>query len=181
LLNELKTISKECRYNNPWWDYWVDVYNFPNGNSGEYHYVHSKGATMVVPVLDDGKIIMTKQYRYLNQRVSIEFPGGGKKIDLSFEENAKQELAEESGFEAGKIEYIGEYNPYNGVTDEVTKIYLASNLIKSSAKPDESEEFEILFLSEQEINEKIKCGEIWDGMSLAAWSLYYFSNHKSPK
>ena len=177
-LKILKTLSKEPKFINKWWEYWLDVYRFPNGASGEYHYVNSKGAVMIVPLLDDGSLVMTKQYRYFNQKISIEFPGGGKKEELSYEESARQELLEEGGYRSDSLVCIGEYNPYNGVTNEITKVYLALDLAQEQAQPDESEEFEIIRFTESEIITKIENGDIWDGMTLAAWSLYFFSKYK---
>ena len=178
MIKVLNTISKKLKFSNDWWEYWIDNYFIPNGSEGEYHYVNSNGATMIIPIADNGKFLLNMQYRYLNQRVSIEFPGGGKKKHLTYEENAKFELMEECGFDTGKLTYLGEYNPFNGVTNEITKIYLAEKLILSQINPDDSEEFEIIEISENEIIDKIKTGEIWDGMTLAAWSIYYFSTFR---
>ncbi|MFW6276272.1 MAG: NUDIX domain-containing protein, partial [Bacteroidota bacterium] len=170
-LTKLETISSRLVITNPYWDYKIDKYSYPAGGEGEYHYVHSKGATMVVPVLND-KIIMVSQYRYLNQRNSLEFPGGGIKPGLEPEQNAREELAEEAGYKAGEMAYAGGFNPFNGVTNEICHVFIARGLQKTAARPDESEEFFVELLTEKEIERLIKSGDIWDGMTLAAWSLF---------
>jgi hypothetical protein len=72
---------------------------------------------------------------------------------------------------------IGEYNPYNGVTNEICHVFVAEGLeYINKFESDESEEFEILEMTGNEINKKIKSGEIWDGMTLAAWGLYIVNN-----
>lgn len=171
MLKKLETISSETKFENPYWEYKFDKYKTPNGKTAEYHYVSTNGSTMIAPLDSDGKYIMTIQYRYLNQKESLEFPGGGVKRGLSPEENAAEELKEETGVSAGKLTKIGECNPFNGVTDEICGVFLAENLTFAKPEPDETEQFEILRLSAREIREKIRSGELWDGMTLAAWAM----------
>lgn len=142
-----------------------------NGRNYEYHYVHTAGSSFIVPVKDNGKIILVNQYRYLNDRFSIEIPGGGVKEDQSPEEVARKELIEETGFD-GDLVKVGFFNPYNGVADEICHVFIARNLKPSDKETrDDSEEFEILELSPEEIDEKIRTNEIYDGMTMAAWAL----------
>ncbi len=75
-----------------------------------------------MPVTGEGKIIMVRQYRYLAERDSLEFPCGSVKNGSSYEETAKLELAKEAGVEAGEIFLAGRFNPYNGVTDEMCNV-----------------------------------------------------------
>lgn len=172
MLKKLFRIDTRTEFKNPWWEYRLDKYRMPSGKISEYHYVFTHGSTFVIPILYDGRFVMTNQYRYLVQRESIEFPGGGQEKELSQEANARKELLEETGYEAGSLKYIGEFNPYNGVTNEMCKVFLAEGLIKGKVCPEESEEFEILSFTREEIFQKIKGGEIWDGMTLAAWSIF---------
>ena len=80
----------------------------------------------------------------------------------------RQELAEETGLSAGDLIRIGEYNPYNGVTDELCRVYLARRLEAVKGMPDETEEFEVVALPPGEIDRRVSDGSIWDGMSIAA-------------
>lgn len=143
----------------------------PGGVSGEYHSVHTEGSSMVVPVTNDGKIVLVNQYRYLCSRESIELPCGGVKPGMTYEEMAKIELEEETGFSSLSLEAAGEFNPFNGVTDEMCRVFIARDLVKTTSVPDETEEFEILVKSKTEIEELIAAHQIWDGMTLAAWGL----------
>ena len=126
---------------------------------------------MVIPVCADGRLILVNQYRYLVGKESLEFPCGSVKDGSSYEETAHHELAEETGFSATLWILIGEFNPYNGVTDEVCRVYLAKDLRSVNVTPDETEEFEQVMLSPDELESKMMSGEIWDGMTLAAWSI----------
>lgn len=166
-----KKISTETKFTNNWWSYKVDKYFFPNGKEGEYHYAFTYGSVFIVPVTNEGKIILVKQYRYLNDRFSIEFPGGGVKKENNHDNEAKKELIEETGLD-GDLEFAGMFNPYNGVTNEICKVYIARNLRASNLyNKDESEDFEMYEYTADELENMINNNEIYDGMTLASWSL----------
>jgi ADP-ribose pyrophosphatase len=126
---------------------------------------------MVIPIVGDGTILMVNQYRYLLGKESMEFPCGSVKEGSTHEETAKVELREETGHEAKSLFLAGEFNPYNGVTDEMCSVYVARDLQYVGGTPDETEEFEILRVMPDEIETRIRSGIIWDGMSIAAWSI----------
>ncbi|MEO8514113.1 MAG: NUDIX hydrolase [Ignavibacteria bacterium] len=170
-LKRWKKLSTELKFSNSWWSYRVDKYLLPDGKEGEYHYAFTHGSAFVIPVSKDGKILMVKQYRYLNDRFSIEFPGGGVKKENNHDAEAEKELIEETGF-TGELEYAGMFNPYNGVTNEICKVYIARNLKPSSVyKKDDSEEFIMYEYSPEEIDGMIANNDIYDGMTLASWAL----------
>ncbi len=165
---KIKTL-KEIK--NPWWIYRHDEVMLPSGKKGEYHYVHVNGSSMVIPVLEDGKLVLVKQYRYLLDKESIEFPCGSVKDGNPYEKTARLELAEEAGYQAEELTCVGEFNPYNGITDEVCRIFIARNLRTVNVRPDDTEEFEKIFVEPKELENKIHTGEIWDVMTLAAWAV----------
>ena len=170
-LKHWKTISSEVKFKNPWWTYLVNKYLVGDGREGEYHICHTAGSAFTVPVLSNGKLLLVNQYRYLNDRESIEFPGGGIKEGLTSEEVSRKELIEECGMD-GDFEKIGIFNPYNGVTDEICHVYIARNLkLSAEFAKDDHEEFELVELTVSEMQAKIKSNEIYDGMTLAAWAL----------
>ena len=170
-LHPWKKIRQSLEIKNPWWTYRKDDVLLPSGKEGEYHFVHVLGSSLIVPVLDDGRVILVNQYRYLARRESIEFPCGSVKEGSSYDETAAHELAEETGYHADTMECVGEFNPYNGVTDEICQIYLAKKLLPTFVAHDDTEEFERLILSPYELAQRISAGKIWDGMTLAAWAI----------
>jgi ADP-ribose pyrophosphatase len=124
---------------------------------------------MVVPVREDGRIILVNQYRYLCERESLEFPCGSVKEGDTYRDTANMELKEETGFGAPILDEVGTFAPYNGVASEICKVYIARELTKSEAEPDRTEEFELVYCTPGEIDDLISKNDIWDGMTLAAW------------
>jgi ADP-ribose pyrophosphatase len=166
-----KTLERKVVSENPWWRYCLDRVEFPSGKSGDYHYVATNGSSMVVPLMEDGRFLFVRQYRYTGDRDSLEFPCGGLKNGATFEETALHELIEETGFKPGTVRVLGQFNPCNGLLDEKCMVYLAEKLHYVGDQPDETECFEIAYLTAQEIDALIRDGTIWDGMTLAAWML----------
>jgi 8-oxo-dGTP pyrophosphatase MutT (NUDIX family) len=167
-----RRIATDVVFANPWWTYRRDRYLLPSGAENDYHYVHTHGSVMVIPVDAEGRLVLVRQFRYLNRRESLEFPGGGVPAGVAVEEAARRELREEAGVEAGVLQPVGSYNPYNGVTDEICTVFLARDLRPSDARPEETEDCRPEPLREEEVAARIAAGDIWDGMTLAAWTLY---------
>ncbi len=170
-LQRWSRLSRSVKFRNPWWTYCLDTYRLASGKGGDYHFVHTEGSSMVVPVHDDGRVLLVNQYRYLADRESLEFPCGSVKPGATYEQTARQELAEETGYSAHVLLQAGEFNPYNGVTDEMCRVYIARRLQFVGGKPDETEEFELVPLPAEELDAKIRSGMIWDGMTIAAWGI----------
>lgn len=175
MIKQLKRLTSIVKFKNPYWEYKFDTYTLPDGSIGDYHYVSTPGSVMIIPMAGAGEFVLIKQFRVLNDRESIEFPGGGIKSGSSPEENARNELFEEAGYQPGKMTFLGQYNPCNGLTNEICSVYLAENLTKTTNQPDYTEEFEIITMSIEEIIDNINKGVIWDGMTIAAWGKYCFS------
>ena len=164
----LRTVVRE----NPWWTYRLDTVELPSGKQVEYHYVHTRGSAIAVPVTAEGKLLLVRQYRYPQDRESVEFPGGGVKEGASAEQTARAELAEETGWRAAVWQNVGSFNPFNGVTDEMCQVFVARGLEPApDAKPDDTEEFELVELTIDELEQAIRGGTLWDGMTMAAWLL----------
>jgi ADP-ribose pyrophosphatase len=173
MLKHWQTLSSRLLYQNPWWRYFVDQFQIPGQQIGrEYHYVQTYGSCMVVPVTGDGRLLMVKQYRYLGDCISLEFPSGGVKAEQSFLQAAHAELQEETALQAAQMDYLGEFNPCKGIIREICQVFLATQLQPAGVvKPDATEEFELFYCSPQQLDEMVGNNQIWDGMTLAAWLL----------
>lgn len=169
-----RTEGSSIKFSNDYWSYYIDRFSIENGIQGEYHYVHTEGSTIIIPVLPDGKFLLINQFRYLNKKSGIEFPCGGVKKGLTPVENAQKELREETGYLAKKLNKVAEFTPFTGAADEICHVFIASELEYTPLKMDETEDIEILTCSRSDIQQFIKTNDMWDGLSLAAWSL---TNH----
>ena len=170
-LKRWKLSRRVFEIRNPWWSYQKHEIVREDGMAGEYHAVHSRGSSMIVPVDALGRILMVNQVRYLNERESLEFPCGSVKEGDDHTSTAELELAEETGTTAAELVVAGEFNPCNGITDEICRVYVARGLSPRDARRDETEELELRAVAPDELERLIASGEVWDGMTLAAWSI----------
>lgn len=174
-------LAKETVFSCPYYRLSHDRYERPDGEIGDYFYVDIPGSTMVIPRLDDGRFVLTRQYRYLMGRHSVEFPAGGLPLGIESLDNAKKELREEAGYSAAHWEKLGEFAPYNGVSNELCRAYLATGLTAVGADPEPTEEISNVVMSGPEIEALIESGELWDGMTVNTWFLYTLYSRNRPR
>ena len=151
----------------------LDVYSddilLPNGNTSKREYIKHVGAACVVPVDNDGNIIIEKQFRYPFGKVLTEIPAG--KLDSKDEPHldaALRELREETGYTAEKMVYLGEYIPTCAYSDEVIHMYLATGLTKGEQQLDEDEFVGVEKMPLEEAVAEIMKGNIPDGKTQTA-------------
>lgn len=144
-----------------------------NGHKAHWDFIHHDGAAAVLPVTDDGKILMVRQYRNALDRETLEIPAG--KLDEPDEpkiECAYRELEEETGFRTEKLEYLISVNTTVAFCDEFIDIFLAKNLIPSHQHLDEDEVIEVEAWELQDLLQMIYEGKITDGKTVAAICAY---------
>jgi len=169
-----KKLSEEVIHENPWWQYKHDVFEDGQGKENNYYYGETKaGMVVVVPVLADGRIVLVLQYRYLDDKQSIEFPAGGIGDDSSALQAAERELREETGYIAEDYVKIGEFQASNGLLRDKAHVFLCQVVEQKEAQPDETEEIEVIYRRPEEIDEMVRKNEIWDGQTMAAWALIH--------
>jgi ADP-ribose pyrophosphatase len=145
----------------------VDQIEYATGNPGIREVVIHPGGAVVVPVKDDGKIILVKQFRYPFQKALLELPAG--KLDKGEDPLvcAARELEEETGYRSGKVEKLGLICTSPGFCTEILHIYIAENLIPGNHNREEGEsDMEIFEFSIDEIEQKIKDEEIIDSKTI---------------
>ena len=112
----------------------------PSGNEAVREWIKHPGAAAVVPCLDDGRIVLVRQYRYPVHQVTLEIPAG--KLDAEGEdplECAKRELSEETGYEAASWQKLTTIATTVGFSDEYIHLYTAKNLTPGKKHPDDDE------------------------------------------
>jgi ADP-ribose pyrophosphatase len=149
----------------------IDEVSLPNGNTSEREIVLHPGGVVIIPVTNDGKLVLVEQYRYAVGQLLLEFPAGRLNPGEDPLEAALRELIEETGFRAGNIKLLTHIFTAPGFCNEKLYIYLATNLTAGEQAPDEDEFVKPILLSKEELAAKIKNGEVNDAKTLAGWGL----------
>jgi ADP-ribose pyrophosphatase len=146
----------------------VDRVRLPNGKEMDMELVHHRGAAAVVPVLEDGTVLLVRQYRYATGGWLLEIPAG--KIDGGEppEACAARETEEETGYRAGKLEPLGWIWTTPGFADEKIWLYLATDLEPAEQGLEDDEVLSIETMPLEEAVEKAYRGEIHDAKSAVA-------------
>lgn len=143
-----------------------DEVRLPDGKSSVREYITHPGAVVIIPIADNGEVILERQHRYPLHRDFIELPAG--KIDAGEDTLAcaQRELREETGYTARDWQYVTTVYPCIGYTDERLVYYLARGLEFSGRQPDEDEFLEILQLPFAHALGLIKSGEICEAKTV---------------
>lgn len=167
-LTEVKTASEEI-FDGVILHVFKDSVQLPNGNPATREVIRHVGAVGVIPLTDDGKVIIERQFRYPLNRVITEIPAG--KLDSFTEDRlsaAKRELEEETGYTAKEWISMGDYFPTPAYCDERITLYLARGLEQGKRHLDEDEflNFEAVPLSD--LLQDVMDGRITDGKTQVA-------------
>lgn len=156
-------LNSELIFNGKILHVYRDDIKLPDGGTAEREIIRHIGAVCIVPVTDDGKIILEKQYRYAIGQVIIEIPAG--KLDRADEdplEAAKRELKEETGYTARNWKKLGIFYPAAAYSDERITMFLATGLEKGERKLDRDEFLDYFEMPLKEAYERVMSGEIVD-------------------
>jgi 8-oxo-dGTP pyrophosphatase MutT (NUDIX family) len=160
-------------YENPWITVFHDEVDRPDGSAGIYGLVHFRArAVGVVPVDDDGRILLVGQHRYTLDEYSWEIPEGGVPDGESLVEGCARELREETGYEAARWRQLCRLSLSNSVTDETGALFVAEGLTPGDAAPDETEDLALRWATLDEVLDEIGRGAIHDVLTVAAIGLF---------
>lgn len=149
-----------------------DTVRLPNENTTLREYIRHPGAVLIVPVLDDGRLLLERQFRYPNQTVLIEFPAGKRDPGEAPLVTAQRELREETGYEASHWQALGKIHPLPAYSDEVIHLFVAEGLTLNEIRRDADEFLELFTMTPDEVAVAIERGEITDAKTLCAFSLW---------
>ena len=146
-----------------------------DGAEREYDLVVHPGAAVILPVLDDGRIVMIRNYRFAVDATLLELPAGTLEPPEPAIECARRELIEETGYRAERIEPLMTFYSTPGMSTECMYVFVARGLTAGAAAREAGEEIENEVISLADALEGVRSGEIRDGKSVAA--LLYYERH----
>ena len=162
-----KTLQSRLVYKNPWMNLREDVAELPNRQKTIYGVVTFGECVGVVPFVDENRVILVRQYRYVQgENHRWEIPTGGVNEGESLEQAAQRELAEEAGYNAGRLVHLNSYYTSKCICDETAHLFLGDSLTRAHALPDETEFLERrIFPFDTALRLALE-GEIMDSMSV---------------
>ena len=146
-----------------------DTVRLPNGKPAVREYLRHGGAVCIVPLLNDGRVLLEHQFRYPFDAVLTEIPAGKlNSPDEDPEEAALRELREETGAVAGELIFLGDFYAACAYSSENIKMYLARDIHFEQQALDEDEFLNVFSMPMGELVDKIAAGEIPDAKTQAA-------------
>ena len=170
-----KTLDSKLVFQNDFMDLYVDDILLPNNKLATRTYIKHTGAAAVLPITKDGKLVLTKQYRYPVQKISIEIPAGKKDSkNESGLECVKREIEEETGYNSNHFVHIHNIHNCIAYSDEMIELFIAYDCVpvENRLLPDEDEFIEPLIVSLDEVEELIQANRITDLKTLYTISWY---------
>lgn len=147
----------------------VDRVRLPSGSEATREVVRHKGASVIVPVLADRRLVLVRQHRYPSDEILLELPAGKVDPGEGAETCAVRELAEETGWLARHMQGLGSFLTSPGFSDEVLFAFAATGLEKvEDFQPDPDEAIEVVTMTVDEALDACTDGTIRDGKTIAA-------------
>jgi ADP-ribose pyrophosphatase len=173
-MEEFVRYDRELKYKGKIIDIYKDYITTPAGKNVEWDFIGHKGAAAVIPVLDDGSIILVKQWRNSIDRFTLEIPAGGR--DGGNEDTkscAARELEEETGYKSDDIEFLQTIVPVAAYSQETIDIYVARNLVPTKQNLDPDEFINVNRYKVKDLVDMILNNEIQDSKTAASIMAYY--------
>ena len=161
-----KTVSSEPLFQGHFLKAVRDHVQLPDGGHATREFIIHPGAVMVVPILDDGRVVVERQYRHPVDRVMIEFPAG--KLDPGEDHLAcaRRELREETGYSAREWAYAGQLHPVISYSTEFIDVWFARGLTLGERRLDAGEFLDVFTATPQQLMDWTRSGELTDAKTL---------------
>ena len=148
-----------------------DYLKTPTGDETKLEIIEHGGSVVIIPIDDDGNLLLVRQYRHAAQQDLLELPAGTRDKEEPFEECAAREIREETGMEAGKLKKVGNFYLAPGYSTEFMAVFLTTELKHNPLKADFDEFLQVERIPLTKAVELFQSDEMLDAKSLAAWLL----------
>lgn len=173
-MDVFKRIKRELVYKGAILNVYKDYVVTPDNKTVEWDFIGHKGAAAVIPVLDDGRIIMVRQWRNALDRTTLEIPAGGLAgADEPTINCASRELEEETGYKSENVEFLKTIKTTIAFCNENIDIYVARNLKPTIQHLDPDERIDIEIYSIEELVKMVYDDVLQDSKTVAAIMIYY--------
>lgn len=143
-----------------------DTVELPDGSQATREYIQHPGAVAVIPLLDDGRVVLVRQYRYPLRKVLLEFPAGKRDRGETTLACAMRELQEETGYTASEWAFAGEFHNAAAYSTESIWIWFARGLTAGAKRLDEGEFVETVLATDEDLQAQDAQGELLDAKTL---------------
>ena len=173
-MEEFKRINREVVYEGAILQFCKDEIITPKGNNVKWDYLKHKGAAAVIPVMDDGRILMVRQWRNAIDKFALEIPAGGRDSETEpTMQCAARELEEETGYKSDRIEFLQTIVPAIAYSGEKIDVYVAFDLKEGKQHLDPDEDVELEPFEVKTLIDMIVNNEINDAKTISAILTYY--------
>jgi ADP-ribose pyrophosphatase len=163
------TISTREVYSNPWIRVREDIAGLPDGRTTLYGVVALGQCVGVLPFVDQERVLMVRQYRYVaGEGHRWEMPTGGMHAGEAPDEAAQRELMEEVGYRAGRLVPVSTFYSSKSVVEETAHLFLGYDLVPAALPPDETEQLELAAMPFDDVLDLVLSSEIRDAMTVIA-------------
>ncbi|NJR48974.1 MAG: NUDIX hydrolase [Leptolyngbyaceae cyanobacterium CSU_1_3] len=151
----------------------VNRLRLPNKAEGDWECIRHPGGALAVPVTPDGKLVLTRQYRFTVQGRLLEFPAGTVEPGEDPADTIEREIQEEIGYRSDQWKKLGEFFLAPGYSDEIIYAFLATDLqlLENPPERDEDEDIETVLMTLEEVEKAIYEGLLLDAKSIASFML----------
>lgn len=146
----------------------------PDGRRFDREVVRHPGAVVILPLLDDGRVVLLRNYRPTVERLLIELPAGTCEPGEPLIETARRELAEETGFQAEQLDPLMAFYPSPGIIDEQMHVFVARKLTPGTQRLDSGEHLQPFVADWNEIASLLDAKRIEDAKTLTVLLYWRF-------
>jgi ADP-ribose pyrophosphatase len=154
----------------------VDSVRLESGRTVIREVVRHPGGVVAIPVLDDGRLLLVRQFRFPLQKFILELPAGKLDSNQPPLETIMREVEEESGYRAGSMAYQFSFYTTPGISDEIIHLFVATHLTPVPQRLEEGEHITVEAYSMDQCLEMIRTREIADGKTILGLLWYHLQN-----